>query len=128
LEEGGGPGPSLASRHAPSPRGEGHVVEGAQVREQEVVLRDEAEAPVLGRHEDVGWRVEVGAVEGDPPGVEGEVPATAASSVLLPAPFGPTTAVTVPLATARSTTRSRAPRRTRTSASRVMACAATGLG
>ena len=52
-----GPGPGLGLRHAPAAQPEGDVLEGGEVREEEVVLEHDAHRPGLGRDVLAGGRV-----------------------------------------------------------------------
>ena len=82
------------------------------VREERVVLEHEADSAALGREVDPGLAVEQHrAVELDPPALGRVRPEIARSTVVLPAPDGPTSA-TVSRPTARSTATRKARRGT----------------
>ena len=70
LEPRSGPGP----RRPPPPSGGaqavGHVVEGGQVREEQVVLEHDGDGPVLGRHEQAA----AGVIEGSAVDLDAAVP------------------------------------------------------
>ena len=54
-----------------APESEGNVLEGREVRKEQVVLKDDADRPFLRRDMDVVDRVlEHDTVEGDPPGTD----------------------------------------------------------
>ena len=96
---------------APRAGAEGHVLQHGEVGEQQVVLEHDADRPLLGGHEHPGGRVvDDPAVDRDTArGRCGWSPARARSTVVLPAPFGPSRATTSPASTARSTSRCEGP-------------------
>ena len=96
-----------------------HVRAHGHVREERVLLEDEADRAALGRQVDLGLGVEPGAVaERDAPAVGRRRPAIARRTVVLPAPEGPTSA-TVSAPTLRLTPSSNERRATAMSSSSV---------
>ena len=96
---------------AAAARPERDVGPGGEVREEQVVGGEHADPAATGRG---GCRRRPPlAVDPDVPGPRGDEPGQACSAVVLPAPFGPSTATTSPSAAASGRSRSRAPRETR---------------
>ena len=74
-------------------RAEADVLRDVEVWEERVLLEEVADAPPLGRQVEAGGRVEPGvAVDGDRALARRSRPATTRSTVVLPAPDGPTSA------------------------------------
>ena len=83
-----------------APGAEAHVREHVEVREQRVLLEQVAHLAPLGRHVDALPRVEPGALAERHDADRGRSsPATTRSTVVLPAPDGPTSAVVAPSGT-----------------------------
>ena len=90
IEPLGGPGPGFAFRHATAAQPEGHVLEGGEVREEEVVLEDDPHRAGFGRDVLAGCRVvEDPPVEHHPPLVGGHEPGQDAQECGLPRAIGP---------------------------------------
>ena len=89
----GGRGPGARAWARPRPRAERDVVEHGEVGEQQVVLEHDADrrAP-RGHEESGGGSSRTCAVERDAPGVDRRQSGEARSTVVLPAPFGPSRA------------------------------------
>ena len=92
------PAARLAARHAARPQPEGDVLEGRQVREQQVVLKHDADAAMLGGHvRTVAGSSRTSSSSTTAPALERFSPARARSTVVLPAAFGPSRPTTSPL-------------------------------
>ena len=104
-------GAGLRPRGAGRPRSEGDVVAHVEVREEPVVLEDDTDGALLGGQ--VGpWSHQTWSPTTTDPPASGSRPAIARSSVVLPAPLGPSTASTSPGSTVKATATSKSPRRT----------------
>jgi hypothetical protein len=108
--------------HAAGAQPEGDVVGDRQVREEQVVLEDHAEAALVGGDVHAGGDVvpRLGA-DGDPPAVRRQQAGEHAQQRGLAGAVGPRTASTSPSATSRSSSTVSGPRSTRTAAARLTA-------